>query len=335
MLRSISVNGSPHPAPGALVAPSTSIGRLAVFLPAYNASGTLTRALSTTLAQTHTDFLLVVIDDGSTDDTQSIVRQFAATDKRIVVISHENLGMGEALNRAIAQTESDWVFRMDADDEMEPNRLERQIAFLEEHPEVGLAASNVTYINARGKLLGRYSSPYVIQESVLSAFDNNYLIAFHHPTAAFRRQSFLDVGGYRPQFWPADDIDLWLRMIEAGTKFLVQPECLLRYRIHGSSVCVSRSLTSTQRLAWVKACMVSRRSGAPEPTLVEFNEARSLAGPVSRLRRRCSESGQSYYKAAVVEYANGNTLLAIQRGVCAFVLAPRFVLRKVLLRRLW
>ncbi len=112
---------------------------VSILMPAYNAARFLSDAMDSTLAQTHADFELIAINDGSTDETLDILRAFERKDSRVKVITHPNLGMGRSLNEAMEVARHDWIVRMDADDIMAPHRIEHQLAFLAAHPDLVVA----------------------------------------------------------------------------------------------------------------------------------------------------------------------------------------------------
>ncbi|HUG15035.1 MAG TPA: glycosyltransferase, partial [Thermomicrobiales bacterium] len=204
---------------------------ISVVLPAYNAERFAAEAIDSVLAQTHTDFELILIDDGSTDSTLDILRSYAARDCRIKVLAHENLGVARAMNQAMSVAQSNWIARMDADDIMEPRRLERQVAFVAEHPDLAVTSCLVTYIDAGGRTLGRSAPEFTSDEEVRKTRDAGTPIGFHHPGVLMRRDVVVGIGGYRSEFVSAQDMDLWNRIADAGGRILVQPEYLLRYRI--------------------------------------------------------------------------------------------------------
>lgn len=131
-----------------------------VLMAAYNAELFLAASLDSVLAQTHREFELLVIDDGSTDGTAAIVDAYGARDTRSCVIHQRNRGCSASLNRGLAEAKTELVARLDADDVMSPHRLSRQIAFMEAHPEVAVAGSFVQLINAKDQVIGQYQSPF-------------------------------------------------------------------------------------------------------------------------------------------------------------------------------
>jgi len=312
--------------------------RVSVLMTAYNAERFLPAAVESVLRQTHRDFEFVVVDDGSTDGTPAILRRYAERDSRLRVITHPNMGMGRSLNEALDTLETEWVARLDADDEMLPDRLERQLAFVAPRPELSVAATLVNYINARGLSVGWSFSRLVTPRAVAETLRAGDLIHVHHSSVVARVESLRAAGGFRPQFWPADDVDLWNRMAERGHGVLVQPEYLTNYRVHGDSACVASARRAARKLEWVQACARSRRTGYPEPTWGQFlDEAgeRSLFGRLNQTRR---EVGRANYKAATVHFADRRYLCCAGHLAAAGALEPAYVTRKVLPQlaaRLW
>jgi glycosyltransferase involved in cell wall biosynthesis len=304
--------------------------RVSVLMTAYNAERFLPAAVESVLRQTHRDFELVIVDDGSTDGTPHLLRRYAGRDGRLRVLTHANMGMGRSLNEALDTLETEWVARLDADDEMLPDRLERQLAFVARHPDLSVAATLVNYVNASGRAVGWSFSRLVTPRAVAEAVRAGELIHVHHSSVMARVGALRAVGGFRPQFWPADDVDLWNRLAERGHGVLVQPEYLTNYRIHGGSACVASARRAARKLEWVHACARSRRAGYPEPTWAQFlDEAgeRSLVGRLNQTRR---EVGRANYKAATVRFADRQYLRCAVHLSTAAALEPAYVTRKVL-----
>ena len=118
---------------------------LSIIMGAYNCEKTLAESLESILNQTYSDFLCYVCDDGSSDGTASVIKAYAEKDNRIVFMqSDRNCGLAVTLNRLIALCRTPYIARMDGDDIAEPNRLEKQIQFLESHPEYDLCGSGIS-----------------------------------------------------------------------------------------------------------------------------------------------------------------------------------------------
>jgi glycosyltransferase involved in cell wall biosynthesis len=209
-----------------------NVPRVSVLLPCYNASNTLEKALQSLFQQTLADFEIVAVDDGSTDTTLQLLRDFAQRDPRLVVFSAPHAGIVSCLNRGLQACRSPLVARMDADDQAHPERLARQAAFQQAHPEVCLVSCRVRAFSDHGVRQG-FQHYLAWQNSLLSNEDIRREIfiesPFAHPSVMFSRSWVMQVGGYQEHGW-AEDYDLWLRLYLAGARFAKLPEVLLAWR---------------------------------------------------------------------------------------------------------
>ncbi len=203
-------------------------------MPVYNAAGTIEETLSSLYAQTLQDYQLVVVDDGSTDDTVRILRQHAGVDPRIRLIQQPHKGIIEALNRGIQACEAPYIARMDADDRCHPRRLERQLALFESDP-----AMDVVSCQVRGFPAGQVRQGFRIYMEWLNGLVTDAAIRrqmfiespLPHPSVMMRAERLRALGGYQEHGWP-EDYDLWLRFYAAGARFAKVPEVLLDWREH-------------------------------------------------------------------------------------------------------
>jgi glycosyltransferase involved in cell wall biosynthesis len=306
---------------------------LPVLMPAYNAEHYIGPAIESVLAQTVRDLELLVIDDGSKDGTLAVAQAYAKRDPRVRVITQPNAGIAPTLNRGLETLAGhEWVFLMHADDLMMPNRLERQSAFVAANPDLAVASSLVYYVNGTGATIGHGRSPFTDPKAVQAAVDRAEMIAFNHPACALKRQAVLDAGGYRQEFWPAEDCDLWARLVERGHRVAVQDEYLLKYRLHGASASISRARLMQQKTLWLERCIKARRAGDAEPTWDQFQlERRQLSWP-TRLNQSRQELGRTFYQAAIHHVSTGNYARLIPALAAAAALEPGLVLSRVLPR---
>jgi glycosyltransferase involved in cell wall biosynthesis len=298
---------------------------ISIVLPAYNSERYLRAAIDSVLNQTFRDFELIVIDDGSTDQTLTIARDYESRDPRVRVITHQNMGMGASLNDAIAQAKYEWIARIDADDVMAVNRLERQLAFIEKHPDVAVAGSWIQYIDDRGRPIGKRCHPLFRREQVQREISCNKLLPLTHPSVLMRKTAFDAAGGYRPQFWPSDDLDLWPRIAEKGFGILVQKEFLTQYRIHSKSICAAEARDTLLRVRWVRECMIRRRRGEAECTWEQFLEYRKSLPLISKIDEERKLSGRVMHKLAGVAYAERRYHVLLPTLLAAAVLQPNLV----------
>lgn len=208
--------------------------QVSVLMPVYNGERFIAEAIESVLAQTLAAFELIVVDDGSTDRTAEIVRSYR--DPRIVLLTREKIGLSAALNFGLAACRAPWVARLDSDDVMEPPRLERQLAFVRERPSIGGAASYFSWLDEAGRVRGADEPRLRTREEIGAHLRGGGRLIYAHPTVIYRRDIVLSLGGYDAAFEPSEDVDLFMRMYEAGRPLLVQPERLTRFRVHENSI---------------------------------------------------------------------------------------------------
>ena len=204
-----------------------------VAIPVYNAELYLREAMESVLSQSYEDFEVIAINDGSTDGSLSILREYEASDSRVRIISRDNKGLISTLNEIIDNARGGLIARMDADDICMPDRFERQVKFLKENPQVVCVGSKILLIDD----CGRPICPFQEQKDHFAADAANMAgyTSICHPTAMMRREAVIKVGGYRKKYMHAEDIDLWLRLAEIGEIYSMG-EILLKYRQHLESI---------------------------------------------------------------------------------------------------
>jgi len=244
---------------------------VSVLMPVYNAEPYLAEAIESILGQTFADFEFLIVNDGSTDRSGAILERYAAHDPRIRASTRPNTGYTVALNELLGQASGGMVARMDADDVALPQRLERQVAYLGSHPEVVCVGTAVHFIDSAGRFL-RDGHPGMDHEAIEQrALEGD--CPLNHPSVMMRRAAVLAVGGYHPEFEPAEDLDLWLRLGEVG-RLTSLPDVLMKYRQHPRSFSEQHQQRQLERsaAAVVDAC---RRRGIP-PRDVAVNPWRPM-----------------------------------------------------------
>lgn len=301
---------------------------VSVVMPAYNAERFIREAIESVLTQSFGDFEVIVMDDGSSDGTRDIAQEYAVQDERVLLVSRENRGQCASLNEAIERAHAKWIAVMHADDVMESNRLERQLAFIAENPDLAVVSSFVHHIDSNGREIGKYRSQYTSRETVQRARLQNELIGFHHPAAMLRKDAVQAVGGYRSAFWVCEDIDLWNRLVEQDFGILVQPEFLLRYRIHAGSASIAHAWSVQLVLRWVRECMLARRSGRREPSWESFRAQQANLPVHVRLNQRRKDLAKVLYKDAVFKYSERRYVSFAVSLVRSMVLQPAYTFRQ-------
>ena len=181
----------------------------------YNGADFLGRSLDSALAQTYQDFEVVVVDDGSKDQTANILRDYQRRDSRIRPIFQQNQGLTRALINGCAAAQGEFIARQDADDCSHPGRLQQQIDVLRRHPDVGFVSCPTEFVGPSGEYLETVTRSCNSIAATKQLLDE-YLGPPAHGSVTFRRVVYDQVGGYRPEFYFAQDSDLWLRMAEVS-----------------------------------------------------------------------------------------------------------------------
>ncbi|OGF55346.1 MAG: hypothetical protein A2Z21_07745 [Candidatus Fraserbacteria bacterium RBG_16_55_9] len=179
---------------------------MSVVLPAFNEEGYIRRSVDSILSQTFPDFELILLDDGSTDDTWKIMQSYQ--DSRIRMIQLGRVGFTKALNYGLRISRGDYIARMDADDESLPKRLERQVEFLDSQPTVSIVGT--TYYRHDGLRNERYVRCFPQHDQDIRRALGLY-IPICHGSVMFRKVVIEKVGGYNESLSDLEDLELWLR----------------------------------------------------------------------------------------------------------------------------
>ncbi len=230
---------------------------------AYNAASYIRESLKSLQEQSHENLEIIVVDDGSTDDTARIVEAEAITDKRIKLLRIENCKQAVARNLGMEHSQSEFIVNLDADDLSVPNRIERQLAFLRDNVDVVAVGGAIRLIDGDGFEIGVENPPtshVAIRENLLKGNAAGGIIL---SASMFRKSSVQLVGGFRTAFVPAEDYDLWLRLSEFG-RLANLVDVVTEYRVHLSSD--SSTQSRTQLIMATKArAEAYERNNLPAP----------------------------------------------------------------------
>ncbi|WP_029905233.1 glycosyltransferase [Prevotella sp. 10(H)] len=206
--------------------------KVSVLMPVYNAGKYLSRAIDSIIHQTFKDWELILINDGSTDDSEEIITRYE--EARIYYVKNEtNLGLIKTLNKGIALCGGEYIARMDADDISHPERLKKQVDFLDKHPDYLMCGTNAAVIDNSGKKTGR------IRNLTKNDFLQICLLftpSFVHPSMMIRAD-VLRQNPYEVAYKHVEDYELWCRIAKQGKIANLKDE-LLEYRWHDTNVSV-------------------------------------------------------------------------------------------------
>ncbi|MBN2098587.1 MAG: glycosyltransferase family 2 protein [Dehalococcoidia bacterium] len=206
--------------------------KVSVVMPVYNGEKHLAEAVESILRQTFRDFEFIIIDDGSTDGSPDILRRYQKEDDRVRVYQQENRGCVAASNRGCQLARGEYVARMDHDDVSLPQRLAKQVSYLEAHPEIGVLGTWIQEIDSRG--LKREIRPKLTKPRVV-AWGLCFESCLPNPTVMMQRAVIERIGFYGTEVPYADDYDLWVRA-SSVTQLANIPEVLLLYRVWPGSL---------------------------------------------------------------------------------------------------
>ena len=210
---------------------------VSVVMPVYNSEPFLRAAIDGVLAQSAPDLELILINDGSTDRSEEIIRSYS--DPRIRYFSQPNAGVAATLNRGLSLAKGTYIWRHDADDISLPTKLEQQLRLMQRHPDIALCACQVAFMTERGKVAWNYRQPnpsWFGAEPYKEVKREDFApySPITHGTVLAKRDVMLQLEGYRPEFITGEDLDLWLRLIQ-GHKAVVLNACLSLHRLSANS----------------------------------------------------------------------------------------------------
>ena len=245
---------------------------VSVLMPVYNAEKYLAASIGSILAQTYGDFELLICDDASTDGSLEIVRSFDDT-RMTLLTNRENLGNAATRNRLIEHASGEYVAVLDADDTAEPDRLARQVDFLERNPEIGLCGSWVNVIGHDGERRGRLknlTNPKELRINLL------FSVPFIH-SSVMARADLMKSNPYDPEFRQSQDYELWCRLADL-TLLANIPEYLVDYRWHYTNISITSANPQNLLKREVNRRQILKLGIEPSERELDLHQAAFLAG---------------------------------------------------------
>lgn len=234
---------------------------VSVLLPVYNGAADVERAVASILAQTYTDFELLIINDGSADNSADVLARF--DDPRIRLVHQDNCGLAATLNRGCVMAKGEFIARQDQDDLSHPTRLEKQVAYMRSNPDCALLGTWAE-IHVGDEPAGR--SHEHATEHGLICFELLFNNPFVHSSVMFRRDVVLEIGGYTtdPARQPPEDYELWSR-IARSYRVANLPEKLLIYREVAQSMSRAGANPFLEKLVTICAENLASANGLAVP----------------------------------------------------------------------
>ena len=271
-------------------------------MPAYNVAPFVREAVLSILNQSFKDFELIIIDDGSKDSTLQVLQQLATEDDRIRLISQPNAGVSAASNHAISLAKSEFVARVDADDVVQPRRMELQLQYMKAHPQCVAVGSAMLLIDETGLPLYPMSHIEFGHQNIdASLMNGGWPIA--QPSCMYRRQAVLAAGGYLTSLSLHEDHDLFLKLAEIG-ELENLPEILQHYRQRSTSLMAQESESSHSRVMPEILLEARRRRGLPQTLPVKA--IKPLVPPLEKFRRWAWRSLKAGHVQTARKYARAS-----------------------------
>ena len=231
-----------------------------ILLPLFNGAKFLDKSIENLLEISEPDDEILIVDDGSTDLTEENISRLQKHDSRINYIRREHQGLVDTLNFGLQKASHELIARVDVDDSYAPNRLILQVQFLEANPEIVAVFTDYKMVNEFGTSLGIYPSAVTPELTAFSLVSSQRTA---HPSVLFRRSSVIEIGGYQASDFPAEDLGLWIRLLQHGSIASI-PSIVLNYTVH------SRSITNTRQLEMRKKSLELRKAFANQYPILNF-----------------------------------------------------------------
>ncbi|PKQ04787.1 MAG: hypothetical protein CVT72_11485 [Alphaproteobacteria bacterium HGW-Alphaproteobacteria-11] len=317
-----------------------------VIVCAFNAAATIFATLVSLRAQTHQVLEILIINDGSTDATNEIVRQQAEEDGRIRMLDNDgNRGTAYSRQRGLEEASNDLVMFFDADDLAEPDLVNSQIRLIESDKRILGVGCYARYFSdvSEDTDLGLQRIGPTNREEFMTLYRNNKLM-FMVPVTLFKRGHALTVGGYRQKLMPnpqgtryedfAEDLDLWCRLSDLGVEgmyFITIPKPLFRYRKPVDSLSTRNLKFMQLKMRWIKDCLCRRRAGIPERTLEAFIASR---GAVDRFLDWRADIGAGFFRRGAFAYSRRDYPALAFFLMLAGIASPKLLIQKFRTQRM-
>ena len=232
---------------------------VSVVMAVFNGATSLGATMESVLAERAVKLELIVVDDGSTDETSAILRGYAERDSRVRVLTQQNQGLTRALINGCAQACGEFIARQDCGDITLRGRFRHQLGFLRSNPGVVMTSCGTRFVGPEGEFL--YDTRQIgaeLHDGLTQLDPNRVRGVSSHTSVMFRRSSYKAVGGYRSEFRVAQDLDLWMRFAEVG-QCLATPEVFCEVTLALGSISASQRAAQVEATKSIVACAAARR----------------------------------------------------------------------------
>lgn len=284
--------------------------RLTVGIPVFNAMPYLPESMESILRQRYDDFMILAIDDGSTDESLKFLQSIR--DRRLRVVAQERQGVTATLNRMLAEVKTPWLVRLDADDVAYPDRLTLIADYIGRYPQSGMFYSLAEYYPKTS--VGRFRSTTGSSAQIRELVRSGYLPAICHPTVTLNVEKTISLGGYRFDLH-VEDIDLWWRMALVYDIQMI-PRVTVGFRQNLQSISSVHLEAQALHTLYIQYLLVSHLYKR-EPLPLE-----QVRGALGRLIDQRKLDFKTHMRRSNMELGRGNSLLGVREAGRAFLASP-------------
>lgn len=272
--------------------------RVSVVMSVYNGVSKLTPSIESVLAQEGVELELIIVDDGSTDGSGEVLEDFARADPRVRVERQSNQGLTRALIKGSQMAQGEFIARQDAGDAYLPGKLQKQVHLLDQAPDVSMVTCGTRFVGPKHEFLfDVVQTTEAVSRGLKCSSISELTGPSSHPSVMFRRSAYISVGGYRQEFRVAQDMDLWLRLIERGP-ILAIPEVMLEAEFAPGSISGSSRSLQMQVGEILIECAKRRGRGESEEDLLQ-QVAELKPAPIGSYGKKAAES--NYFIARLLQ----------------------------------
>ncbi|MEK6302306.1 MAG: glycosyltransferase [Acidobacteriota bacterium] len=266
---------------------------VSVVMSVYNGADHLRETLDSILAQEGVAFELIVVNDGSTDQSAKILDEYASRDERVRVFQQENQGLTKSLIRGCSEARGKYIARHDAGDVSLAGKLAKQLEIIANTPDAAFVSCGTRFVGPEGEYLYDVNrDPTSATERLLTLNLDEIQGPSSHPSAMFSRSLYESIGGYRSAFYFAQDLDLWIRLAERG-RHVVMPEVLYQASVNVASISGLYRKEQIQTAKAILDCARRRRNGLSEGPALE--RAGEISPPAQRYNNRRARAQALYF----------------------------------------
>ena len=293
----------------------------------------LKESIDSILNQSYRNFEFILVNDNPKNDRlKKILESYKLDDFRVKIINNEtNIGLAKSLNKALMLSKGKYISRMDADDISYPNRLEKQLEYLESNPDCDIVSTNRDDIDENSNIIRKASAVIVEDDAIPKILKYGSIIT--HPSVMIKASILKKLNGYR-LFKSSQDYDLWLRMVSLHCHFHIMPEVLIKYRIRKNSITKSNFARSYFCLKYIRELFFERENSNGSDSFSEdslniiFNLPISKTEPINQQYNQIMSLSRNKFQPVIFL----KVILGMLKNKDCFINLKNMLMAKILIK---